>query len=50
MDSSLNVNITIHDDNLSENIEQFVVQLCYMSEPLKDVCIEAIVIINDDDG
>ena len=50
MDSSLSINITIHDDNLSENIEQFVVQLCYKSEPLKDVCMEASVIIQDDDG
>ena len=50
VDSSLSINITIHDNNLSENIEQFVVQLCYMSEPLKDVCIEASVIIQDDDG
>ena len=50
MDSSLSINITIHDDNLSENIEQFVVQLCYKSEPLKDVCMEANVIIQDDDG
>ena len=48
--SSLSINITIHDDNLSENIEQFVVQLCYMFEPLKDVCMEASVIIKDDDG
>ena len=39
--SSLSVIITIHDDKLSENIEQFVVQLCYMSEPLNDVCMEA---------
>ena len=50
VDSTLSINITIHDDNLSENIEQFVVQLCYMSEPLKDVCMEASVIIQDDDG
>ena len=50
VDSTLSINITIHDDNLSENIEQFVVQLCYMSEPLKDVCMEANVIIQDDDG
>ena len=50
VDSTLSINITIHDDNLSENIEQFVVQLCYMSEPLKDVCMEASVIIQDNDG
>ena len=50
VDSTLSINITIHDDNLSENIEQFVVQLCYMSEPLKDVCMEANIIIQDDDG
>ena len=50
VDSTLSINITIHDDNLSENIEQFVVQLCYVSEPLKDVCMEASVIIQDDDG
>ena len=40
VDSTLSINITIHDDNLSENIEQFVVQLCYMSEPLNNVCME----------
>ena len=50
VDSTLSINITIHDDNLSENIEQFVVQLCYVSEPLKDVCMEASIIIQDDDG
>ena len=50
MESSLTVNISIHDDNFSEDNEQFVVQICYISNPLKDVCTEASVIIKDDDG
>ena len=50
MESSLTVNISIHDDNLSEDNEQFLVQVCYTSNPLKDVCMEANVIIKDNDG
>ena len=50
MESSLTVNISIHDDNLSEDYEQFLVQVCYTSNPLKDVCMEANVIIKDNDG
>jgi len=48
--ASLTVNIIIYDDDLSEDAEQFLVQLCYTSDPLEDVCIEASVIIIDDDG
>ena len=50
MESSLTLNISIHDDNLSEDNEQFVVQICYTSNPPRDVCIEASVVIKDDDG
>lgn len=49
MESFLTVSFTIHNDYLSENVEEFVVQFCSISEPLKDVCMDTSVIIKDDD-
>ena len=50
MDSFVTVNFIIHDDYLSENVEEFVVQFCSISEPLEDVCMDTSVVIKDDDG
>ena len=50
MESSISVPITIIDDGLMESNESFIVQLCHISHPLNDVCIQSKVTIVDDDG